>query len=344
VKSTHLALAAAALAILASESAFALRCGDVLYQSVTLSGDVICAPTEDGLIVGADGVRVDLNGFTIQGSTSSIWATTGIMSLNHSGTEIVGPGRIQDFNATIVLRDGGKHRVSGVTAFRGEVSLINVSDSVVEGSELSRLSVGTAAGGKAYWNRVEDNDFFPAPNPNPNIIDTSIQLAGCGTEKNVVTGNRMAAPSPKGPPGFGLMIFGNASNNQVTRNTFTRTVFLGGGALGNEVSGNVITATAQPGMAGVEIQTMGSSCLRGGWMGASNNVIRENEITDGEYGVAFRSLPGASNFGNEIRGNKISARNAGLAFSTWSDNNDGRQNRVNAPVYAIDFGAGNLWP
>jgi hypothetical protein len=344
VKSTHLALAAAALAILAGQPALALRCGDVLYQSVTLTGDVICAPDEYGLIVGADAVRVDLNGFTIQGSTASIGYTAGIMSLNHSGTQIVGPGSIQDFSTTIGFRDGGKHRVSGVTAFRGEVMLTNVSDSVVEGSELSRLSVGTAAGGKAYWNRVENNDFFPAPNPNPNVIDTSIQLAGCGTEKNVVTGNRMAAPSPKGPPGFGLMIFGNASNNQVTRNTFTRSVFLAGGATGNEVSANVIMATAQPGMAGVEIQTMASSCLGGGWMGASDNVILENEISDGEYGVAFRSLPGASNFGNEIRGNKISARNAGLAFSTWSDNNDGRQNRVSARVYAIDYGAGNLWP
>ena len=215
---------------------------------------------------------------------------------------------------------------------------------MVEGSELSRLSVGTAAGGKAYWNRVEDNDFFPAPNPNPNIIDTSIQLAGCGTEKNVVTGNRMAPP--KGPPGFGLMIFANASNNHVTYNTFTRSVFLAGGATGNEVSGNVIMATAQPGMAGVEIQTMNTSCLGvGGWMGASNNVILENEIRDGDYGVALRCLRGASCSGNEIRGNVISRpRNAGLAFSTWTDNNDGRQNRVNAPVYAIDYGTGNLWP
>ena len=344
MKSTHLALAAAALAILASESAFALRCGDVLYQSVTLSGDVICAPDEYGLIVGADGVRVDLNGFTIQGSTASIGYTAGIMSINHSGTEIVGPGSIQDFNNTIVLRDGGKHRVSGVTAFRGEVSLINVSDSVVERSALSRLSVGTAFVGKAYWNRVEDNDFFPAPNPNPNIIDTSIQLAGCGTEKNVVTNNRMAAPSPKAPPGFGLMIFANASNNQVTRNAFTRSVLLGGGALGNEVSGNVITATAQTLLAGVEIQAMNVGCQGGVLMGASNNVIRENEIKDGEYGVAFRSLPGASCFGNEVRGNAITARNAGLAFSTGSNFNDGRQNHVQAPVRAIDYGTGNLWP
>lgn len=340
MKSTLLAVAAV-LALFASQAAFALRCGDFLYHSVTLSGDVICAPDEYGLLIGADGVRVDLNGFTLYGSTASIAATAGIQSVNHSGTEIVGPGRIQDFLLGISLSDGGKHRVSGVTVVNGGVFLINVGDSVVERSQMPHLSIGTRSGGMAYYNQVVDNDFFPAAVSNPIQANTAILVSGCGAERNVITGNRMAAPPPMAAPGFGLMIFVGANNNLVKGNTFSRSVFVGHGVHSNVITRNVITAGA--GFAGVELSAGYASCI-GGFVGASDNVVLENEISGGPYGVAVRSLPGALSTGNQIRGNVISGQYAGLAFSTGSNNNDGRQNRVQAPVYAIDYGAGNLWP
>jgi len=346
MKSTPLALAAAALAIAASQPAFALRCGDVLYQSVTLSGDVVCAPDEYGLVVAASGVRVDLNGFKISGSPASVGFTVGIMAVNLSGVEIVGPGTIQDFTYAITLNEGGKHRVSGVKIVRGGVLLSNVRDSVVERSELPHVHVGTRFGGKAYYNRIVDNEFHATAPPNPlQFYVPPIEIAGCGTEKNLVTGNRMSPPPPTLGPGFSIMVYGGASNNVVSHNTFTRSVFIGNGANGNEVAKNVITVDAQSSFAGVEIASGNLPCTGGGWMGSSNNRVIENEINQGTFGVAVRSLPGASSSNNKIQGNTISGPlNAGLAFSFGSDNNDARQNRINAPVHAIDYGTGNLWP
>src|SRR5512145_568752 len=62
-----------------------VSCGDTITQDTTLDSDLVgCAG--DGLVIGADGVTVDLGGHRIDGAG----AGAGIRSENFSGLEIRG--------------------------------------------------------------------------------------------------------------------------------------------------------------------------------------------------------------------------------------------------------------
>ena len=79
-----------------------VSCGEVIEQSVKLTSNLDCKT--DGIIIGADGVTVDLNGHTISGpgvSTSKV----GLMLSDQDNANIVGPGIVQNFQAGVT-----KHR------------------------------------------------------------------------------------------------------------------------------------------------------------------------------------------------------------------------------------------
>src|SRR3954463_5610736 len=68
-----LALAFAALALPAAAAAApapTLQCGSVVTTSVTLTKDITKCPV-DGLVVGASGITIDLNGHKISGTTGN---------------------------------------------------------------------------------------------------------------------------------------------------------------------------------------------------------------------------------------------------------------------------------
>ncbi|MCB1564608.1 MAG: hypothetical protein KDI78_03055, partial [Xanthomonadales bacterium] len=88
---------AAALSFGARAEASPLRCGDVIDQDVTLSADLHCASGESALTVTRSGVRIDLNGHTISGTSRS----DGIDVIDARDVSIVGPGRIEGFRAGV---------------------------------------------------------------------------------------------------------------------------------------------------------------------------------------------------------------------------------------------------
>src|SRR5688500_9983736 len=73
-------------------------CGTTVVNNVTLSQDLLCSG--DGLIVGASGIRIDLNGFTIQGSGGG----TGVAVVSHTDVTITG-GNIRQFAVGIRVND-----------------------------------------------------------------------------------------------------------------------------------------------------------------------------------------------------------------------------------------------
>jgi hypothetical protein len=61
-------LAGCLLALVAPTVAAAqVSCGQVVTQSATLDADLVCSGSS-GLVIGADGITIDLNGHTISGS------------------------------------------------------------------------------------------------------------------------------------------------------------------------------------------------------------------------------------------------------------------------------------
>ena len=75
-------VAGALLWVGAPATALGAICGQTIMQSVTLTADETCGST---VVVGADGITIDLGGFTISGDGSFV---TGIDVDGHSGVTI----------------------------------------------------------------------------------------------------------------------------------------------------------------------------------------------------------------------------------------------------------------
>ncbi len=90
-----------------------LSCGQVIKDSVKLSANLDCK--SDGLIVGADGITIDLNGHTLNGPGPQS-SKIGIMLATSSGVTITGPGTISGFQAGI-LDSGGQDNQIGKVIF-----------------------------------------------------------------------------------------------------------------------------------------------------------------------------------------------------------------------------------
>jgi parallel beta-helix repeat protein len=92
-----------------------VRCGDVLTEDTVLKNDLTNCPG-DGLIIGADGVMVDLNGHEIDGTNAA--GSAGIRNRGHDDVRIkdgdfVGLD-IGEFETGVLLRGADHNRVIGL--------------------------------------------------------------------------------------------------------------------------------------------------------------------------------------------------------------------------------------
>jgi hypothetical protein len=124
-----------------------VRCGDTIMTSVVLTKNLTCSG--DGLLVGATGVTIDLNGHTISGSGSGIGISTSAPWLNpiDSGEFSIINGTIRGFESgvrlvfmspsadrrtqshlTHVRIVGNNYGIDGVSAY----GIVNVTDSTLK--------------------------------------------------------------------------------------------------------------------------------------------------------------------------------------------------------------------
>ena len=108
-----LAFAAAAVIVLAPQAALAkdcgdgiatCACGDTVVADYTFTSNLYCEYGEDGLIVGADDITIDMNGENLEGEDSL--GTVGINIAGHSNVTITSSwywfkGLVRDFNIGI---------------------------------------------------------------------------------------------------------------------------------------------------------------------------------------------------------------------------------------------------
>jgi hypothetical protein len=98
-----------------SEAASAVECGEVLTQDTVLEADLSCPG--DGLVVGADGIVIDLGGHLLRGS--GIWSipsTAGIRNEGYDDVEIRN-GRIERFEHGINLVDVAGNRIEALSVY-----------------------------------------------------------------------------------------------------------------------------------------------------------------------------------------------------------------------------------
>jgi parallel beta-helix repeat protein len=93
-----------ALVLLAPSTARTLECGDVLVEDAVLDRDLDCS-AGDGLVIGADGITIDLGGHALAGSEAP--GSAGIRNEGHNAVRIF-DGLISGFEIGVVV-SGVKH-------------------------------------------------------------------------------------------------------------------------------------------------------------------------------------------------------------------------------------------
>jgi parallel beta-helix repeat protein len=150
-------------------------CGATIVSNLKLDSDLTCAA--NGLIVGADGIRVNLNGHTLTGAATAPGSGVGISVVGRNNVSIVG-GTIKNFDAGV--------RVGNATG------LVVKESALVENGDGIDFQQGSSG------NVVKENEFS-------NNRTRGIMLRGGVTEnvikENTFTGNRV-----------GILVFGGVAN------------------------------------------------------------------------------------------------------------------------------------
>ena len=218
-------------------------CGRILTRDTTLRADVLNCPG-DGLVIGADGIVVRLDGHTIDGTGAA--DSAGIRLAGHDDVLVQGPGRITQFADGVHVANGHRNRVRDL-ASTGNGFGIHLVD-----ADANRL-----VGNDARDNLGMGADP-PLGNPRAGILLE-------GSDGNLIEGNELFQDA--GGPGVALV--GSSSNRvlgNVGRNSDNPNIWL------RESHGNVVAGNHSTGSNVVAIELRASN----------DNVVEENVASDNE--------------------------------------------------------------
>jgi parallel beta-helix repeat protein len=176
-------------------------CGQVVEGLVELNSDLNCIG--DGLIIGADGTTIRLNGHTIRG-TGPDSSKVGISVGNEVGVRIEGKGTIEQFQAGILASGAMGTSISSVTLRENQIAVFSngMEDLQAMQNKMTQNSIGLA----------------------------SHSSSGLRLTKNVITGNQLA--------GITLLATHDSiiSNNEVKESQ--NGIYVDSGSNGNKIESN----------------------------------------------------------------------------------------------------------
>src|SRR5918998_148857 len=181
-----------------------LSCGQVVKESVTLSANLECST--DGLIAGADGITINLNGFTIAGPGGES-SKVGIMLANNDNVQVTG-GTLKGFQAGVLNTGGSGNTISKVTFTENQIAIFNTGaiNTNIETNNMFSNSIGVAShsstGTQLHQNMLTDNQLAGVTlvNSAENVLDF-----------NTITGSVN-----------GVFLDGQSTNNNVNTNTIVQ--------------------------------------------------------------------------------------------------------------------------
>jgi len=234
-----------------------VHCGQTLTQSVRLANDLTDCPG-DGLVIGADGITVDLNGHTIDGTVTATTCdrpdafATGVGNPGHDGVTVK-RGTVQQFDVGVGA-GSGNDGMSG-----GRVHHMTLRDDRFEG-----VSLGSGAGTAATaGNRIDDNEVSGVAcgdglklntgkdnefnnNRLENVATGIVICCGEGTDGNVAQDNTLSRVGEIGILGF------SSGGGKVTGNTLLdiggEGILVNGSTTNELVQDNAIARTGQAGI------------------------------------------------------------------------------------------------
>src|SRR5215213_5851255 len=173
-KAMVLALVVASFTVLGSSPALAdhVSCGDRITTDTTLDSDLVNCPN-NGIVIGADHITLDLNGHTIEGDGTLVdpcpegeTCDVGVdNSAGHRGVTVKG-GSIREFALGVLVLGARRNSLRHLSVSRNLFVGIVVGESAhtaVERSSITRNGVTTQQAGMVLFashdNRIERNLF-----------------------------------------------------------------------------------------------------------------------------------------------------------------------------------------
>ena len=245
------ALSVAGLAV-GSDRALALPlgCGDTITADTTLESDLLDCPN-NGIVIGADDITLDLNGYMIAGDGALVdpcpeneFCDFGVVNDGHNGVRIVG-GTVREFGFGVGLfgaRTNGLGDLSTVENVFGGILLVETVRTRVRESSASRNAGPDSGVGitlfQSHNNRIADNTLSDNAELGIHLIQS---------DRNYV-GNNVVRRNPEDRiilEGDGNQIVGN----RLVRNSIGITIFTDGGrAVGNVVRRNRVRGAPRNGI------------------------------------------------------------------------------------------------
>lgn len=278
-------------------------CGDTITVDTTLESDLVDCPN-NGIVIGADDVTLDLNGHTVSGDgeefkqcgPDEFFCDVGVLNVGNDGFRLE-HGAVRDFAVGPLIGDARDNRVVDVSSTRNTVFgfLISESAQILIRDSSGNDNIPPEGDGiglfASHHVQILDSSFRHNPGP-------GIHVAG---NHNVIEGNRISHNSP------GILMGGEdfrADRNRVRRNRFARNrggIILGPGSrnviarnhLSRDGSGigiekgrrNLVERNVVVDARGRGI-SLGLDFADGTSIGGRNNVVRGN-VVRGSAGDAF---------------------------------------------------------
>lgn len=169
-------------------------CGQTITQSTTLTADLGPCPNF-GVIIGADGITLDLGGHRIFG-TPNFLDQAGVLMQGRTGATVRN-GTISDFDGGVVIQGGSPNRVSGITAIRNIGRQANgVNTAYGDGIAIMSSSFHQVLG-----NRAEDNGPFAGIGVY-SLVDSDHPRQFTGPSTNNMIANNQVLNNVVGRDGF----------------------------------------------------------------------------------------------------------------------------------------------
>jgi parallel beta-helix repeat protein len=314
-----------------------LSCGQTITQSTVLEND-LTGCTNNGIVVGANDITLDLNGHTITGTPNS-GDQAGVALVGRSGVTVMN-GTVRNFDVGVVIEGGSGNTVQRINAV-GNISFENVpnrrggdgiailsskNNRIVNNSAINngpysgigiytdvdsahpRSTAGVSSGNVLDGNLVQGNIQARMPNNVVNNDNIGVRLEP-GNTGNLIVNNRVEGNGLDGITLFVRNTFTTVRGNAVSGNGFYRQTARRGNGIGLQIGGandnlvenNLVTRNADN---GISIRN-----------GSLRNTVRNNTA------IGNVVLPPASaNFGPTF---DLLDNNPNCDANVWLDNRYG---------------------
>jgi parallel beta-helix repeat protein len=280
-------------------SASPVSCGDTITTDTKLHYDLVNCPN-NGIVIGADNVTLDLNGHTIDGDGKPVancpdpngLCDIGVVNESRNGFTIEG-GKIREFDVAVSVFDARDNRLRDLRGSANSFAALFVgqsTDSRIERNSFANNGTSAIVLVDSSHNRIKRNSatrnghssVFLLGSDRNRIEKNLLDRNGDGIETHESARNHFRKNRISHSQGAAITLDDGAIRNRVEKNRITAngdgiTSFEG---RGNRISRNTITGTGFFG----DPESGGFGIILDG---ADRNIVQKNSVTGGRGEAIF---------------------------------------------------------